>query len=181
MGKLIKALAHSQEEQQRRLAESGQLVDAPFDPTKLEFCKVLYDFSPEANAQSVQGVDLAVKRGDLVAVLSKSDALGNPSDWWKCRSRDGRMGYLPSPYLELIPKRTQAQITSGSQNSSPAGSRAQTMTTMTTGTSAPSSRASTLTGKNVEDIVKAQPMGPAMNSKPNEISVESFQKSMFTQ
>jgi hypothetical protein len=42
--------------------------------------------------------------------------------------------------------------------------------------SAPASRASTLTGLKVEDIVKP---GPDVKGKPNEISVESFQKSMF--
>lgn len=105
MGKLIKALQASQEEQQRQLAASGigpdgQPIPQQIDPAKLEFCRVLYDFTPESGA-AVQGVDLEVKKGDLVAVLSKSDPMGNPSDWWRCRARDGRMGYLPGVYLEV--------------------------------------------------------------------------------
>jgi peroxin-13 len=170
MGKLIKALARGQEEEARR--REGQMMEAPLDPSQLEFCRLLYDFTPEAANQAVQGVDLAVKRGDMIAVLSKADPLGNPSEWWKCRTRDGRMGYLPSPYLEPIQKRVPGQLTAGSAGTSPVGSRAQTMTT--SANSAPASRASTLTGLKVEDIVK-----PNIQGKPNEITVQSFQKSMF--
>jgi peroxin-13 len=182
MGKLIKALAKGQEEAAARHAEQAETIDL----SNLEFCRVLYDFSPEQSA-GVQGVDLAVKAGDLVAVLSKTDPLGHPSEWWRCRSRDGRMGYLPSPYLELIVRRNAGQITSGSPGISPAGSRTQTMTTDITGAPGSSSRASTLTGKNVEDIVRQEaakipvPVGqaPVVTGGPQNISVESFQKGMF--
>jgi len=181
LGKLIKALAKSQEEAERRRIEANpQLADQHFDASQLEFCKVLYDFNPETNNAIVQGVDLAVKKGDLVAVLGKTDPLGNPSEWWRCRSRDGRMGYLPAPYLELIQRPVQGRITSGSLGNSPAGSRAQTMTTTVAG-SDPNSRASTLTGMKVEDLVKSPSVGmkPEIKGKPNEITVESFQKTLF--
>ncbi|KAE8451060.1 hypothetical protein EG329_004732 [Mollisiaceae sp. DMI_Dod_QoI] len=97
MGKLIKALAASQEEEQRRLAASGQVQIGPdgqpiaqqIDPSKLDFCRVLYDFTPESGA-AVQGVDLAVKKGDLVAVLSKSDPMGNPSVYLEVARRPGQ-------------------------------------------------------------------------------------------
>jgi len=170
MGKLIKALARSQEEEEVRRREANPQLyegDAPMDPSQLEFCRVLYDFTPESNNNVVQGVDLAVKKGDLVAVLSKTDPMGSPSEWWRCRARDGRMGYLPSPYLELIQKRPQqAQITSGSQAGSPIGSRAQTMTNTI---SAPNSRSATMTGK----------AAPKVEGKPSDISVDSFQKGQF--
>jgi peroxin-13 len=177
MGKLIKALARSQEEEEkRRMAANPQLLDANgnLDPNKLEFCRVMYDFTPEANVNAVQGVDLAVKKGDLVAILSKSDPLGNPSEWWRCRSRDGRIGYLPSPYLEPIQRRAQAQITAGgsaSQPVSPVGSRAQTMTNTV---SAPGSRTQTMTEK-----VPVGKQPPKVEGKPGDISVESFQKGQF--
>ena len=168
MGKLIKALAKGQEEEERKRREGGVLYDGeqPVDPSKLDFCRVVYDFIPEANTDAVQGVDLAVKKGDLVAVLSKTDPLGNPSEWWRCRSRDGRTGYLPSPYLEPIQKRQQ--ITGGSPAGSVAGSRAQTMTG--TAVSAPNSRTATLLGK---------PEAPEVTGKPGDISAESFQKGHF--
>lgn len=169
MGKLIKALARGQEEAEKARREANPQLyeeDAAMDPTKLEFCRVMYDFTPESNNNSVQGVDLAVKKGDFVAILSKTDPMGNPSEWWRCRARDGRMGYLPSPYLEQIQKR--AQITSGSQSGSPPGSRAQTMTT---NVSAPNSRTGTMTEKATA--------APKVEGKLGDISVDSFQKGQF--
>jgi peroxin-13 len=174
MGKLIKALARSQEEEERRRMETNpQLYNEgqPLDPSKLDFCRLLYDFTPDTNMNAVQSIDLAVKKGDLVAVLSKTDPLGNPSEWWRCRARDGRMGYLPSPYLEPIQRRQpQAQITNGSQSGSPAGSRAQTMTS-TASTS--ESRAATMTETKV--LEKA----PQVVGKAGDMGVESFQKGQF--
>ncbi|KAF1992602.1 hypothetical protein K402DRAFT_458974 [Aulographum hederae CBS 113979] len=171
MGKLIRALARSQEEEERkRLEANPQLAEGGvIDPSKLDFCKVLYDFTPEGNANAVQGVDLAVRKGDLVAVLSKTDPMGSPSEWWRCRARDGRMGYLPSPYLEPIQRRPpQAQITSGSQDGSQAGSR---VNTMTGSTSLPGSRSATLTDSAVKP--------PQVLGKAGDMTVESFQKGQF--
>ena len=173
MGKLIRALARSQEEEEaRRLAAEGP--QQPLDPSKLDFCRVLYDFNPEANANSVQGVDLAVSKGDLVAVLSKTDPLGNPSEWWQCRARDGRKGYLPAPYLETIQRRPQQGQIAGA--SSPQGSRAQTMTT----SSAPNSRSNTMVDRE-KDLVKGAPreVPPNVQGKAGDLSVESFQKGQF--
>ena len=188
MTKLIRALAKNQEEEeQRRLQADPHALAAanaqPLDPSKLDFCRVLYDFTPEANPQVVQGVDLAVKKGDLVAGLSKTDPLGNPSEWWQCRARDGRKGYLPAPYLEAIQRRQPAQITSGSQNSSPAESRAQTMTSRTSGGNDAATIMGSTTGSHdqLKDLVKTAPKMPpsALPGKPGDLSVESFQKSQF--
>ena len=181
MGKLIRALARNQEEEERRRLEANpQALDAqPLDPSKLDFCRVLYDFTPEANSQNVQGVDLAVKKGDLVAVLSKTDPPGNASEWWLCRARDGRKGYLPSPYLETIQKRPQQQITSGSQAGSPTGSRLHTMTNSTF--SDPGSRSNTIVDREKELVKAASKQPPEVQSKVGDLSVESFQKSMFSQ
>jgi peroxin-13 len=170
MGKLIKALARSQEEEEkRRMAENPQAYGEPLDPNKLEFCRLLYDFTPDTNMNAVQGLDLAVKKGDMVAVLSKTDPLGNPSEWWRCRARDGRMGYLPGVYLEVIQRRQPAQITSGSQPDSAAGSRAQTMTNSTLA----NSRSGTMTGAKVPEKV------PQVQGKAGDMGVESFQKGAF--
>jgi SH3 domain len=72
------------------------------DPSKLDFCRVLWDYAPEAGVE-LPGVDITVRKGDIIAVLSRSDPEGNPSEWWKCRTRDARIGYLPAVYLELRP------------------------------------------------------------------------------
>ncbi|PNS20871.1 Peroxisomal membrane protein PAS20 [Sphaceloma murrayae] len=187
MGKLIRSLAKSQEEEERRrIAANPQAYgqDGPLDPSKLDFCRVVYDFTPENNAQSVQGVDLAVKKGDLVAVLSKTDPLGNASEWWLCRARDGRKGYLPSPYLETIQRRpNQAMLTTasqaGSQAGSPAGSRVQTMTsTVADFAQQNQSRKEEMLDREKEKV-RAASGKPEVKGKMGDVGVESFQKGMF--
>ncbi len=169
MGKLIRALARSQEaEEAKRQAEAaanGQIAlpggqTEPIDPRKLDFCRVLYDYMP-AQQQSA-GIDLAVKKGDLVAVLSKTDPMGNPSEWWRCRARDGQVGYLPSPYLDTIQRKPQHAITTGS---------------------APGSRTTTLKGSDNDGLRTkslnsvSMPVG-AKGEKVGDMAAD-FQKSAF--
>ncbi|KAK5992836.1 Peroxisomal membrane protein PEX13 [Cladobotryum mycophilum] len=98
MSKMIRGLAASAEEEEKRLQQQQALAEQPVDPSKLEFCRLLFDFAPQQQG----AMELEAKKGDLVAVLSKNDPTGNPSEWWHCRSRDGRQGYLPSTYLEVL-------------------------------------------------------------------------------
>jgi len=170
MSKMIKTIAAShEEEEKRRLA----LLRQQIDPTKLEFCRVLYDFIPEQIAGgAVQGVDLAVKKGDFVAVLSKSDPLGNPSEWWQCRSRDGRVGYLPANYLAVARRlgKPTAAITSGADSS-----RANSLTSNVT-------RAHTLksdAGEQPQDIDEPVPADAVPPTKPGDVTADSFQRSAF--
>lgn len=100
MSKMIRALAASHEEEEKRLQQQALQQQQPIDPSKLEFCRLLYDFLPQT--QTGNSMELEARKGDLVAVLSKEDPTGNPSEWWQCRSRDGRQGYLPSTYLEVL-------------------------------------------------------------------------------
>lgn len=99
MSKMIRGVAASAEEEERRLQQLALEQQQPVDPSKLEFCRLLFDFAPQ---QANGGMELDVRKGDLVAVLSNNDPAGNPSDWWHCRARDGRQGYLPSTYLEVL-------------------------------------------------------------------------------
>ena len=162
MTKLIRSLAkaHSQDPtNQPVLGPDGQPLpdQAPIDPSKLEFCRVLYDYDPQTtNGAIVDGVDLTVKKGDLVAVLSKSDPMGNASDWWRCRARDGRMGYLPGVYLESIQRKQTKEIEEGRAMTMSDGNR---------------SRTSSLK-------VEAGKV-PVVQGKAGDISVDSFQKSQF--
>lgn len=156
MTKMIRSMAATHEEEERKRLQAQTI-----DPAKLEFCRVLWDFSPETRGDAVvSGVDLEVKKGDLVAVLSKTDPLGNPSDWWRCRSRDGRMGYLPSTFLELARKPVAAIKATASVDSS----RANSLT---------SSIASAVHKEPEREKV------PMPASKLGDISAESFQKSQF--
>ncbi len=209
MGKLIRAMARSQDEEQRRQQEQMSLTytnpngeQVPIDPRKLDFCRVLYDYTPTPNSG---GMDLGVKKGDLVAVLSKTDPMGNASEWWRCRARDGQMGYLPSPYLEPIQRpaprpaaqitegaatpRPTAQITEGAASPAP-GSRNLTMNEFLDAAKKPraedpsvqnleSMHAVSNPVKNMQTSVPAGVKGPQMKTKPGDISAESFQKSAF--
>ena len=192
MGKLIRALARSQEEDEaRRLASQDptqQLLlgpdgrplppdqqpqtHQPLDPSKLDFCRLLYDYTPENSGQPpTPGVDIEVKKGDLVAVLSKTDPMGNESQWWRCRARDGRVGYLPSPWLETIQRRREI---AAAPNSAEGGGRAQTMTSTDAGSRTQSLKAM---GKEMASVGTGKP--PIVQGKMGDISAESFQKSQF--
>ncbi|KAK2741898.1 Peroxisomal membrane protein PAS20 [Myotisia sp. PD_48] len=168
MAKLIRVLARSQEEEAKRqqeLLNSAQQQPNSIDPSKLDFCRVLYDYSPDAQASA--GVDLAVKKGDLVAVLSRSDPMGSPSEWWRCRARDGSVGYLPSPYLETVQRRPQPMVIGNGEVKS-----------------APVTQTNTLVGGADETRLKAltskgDKIPESINGKPGDISLESFQKSTF--
>lgn len=183
MTKLIRALAASQEaEQQRQLANAPYGADGqqqPLDPAKLDFCRVLYDYTPQTQPgqQYQEGIDLVVKKGDLVAVLSKTDPMGQASEWWRCRARNGQMGYLPSPYLETIQRRQQGQIAAKSNATSPAGSRVNTMTASTV----PGSRTNSMkiTEKEKAEIKQTPKEPPKVEGKPGDMSLESFQKGAF--
>ncbi|CAG8457323.1 4024_t:CDS:2 [Ambispora leptoticha] len=67
-------------------------------PQNLEFCRALYDFQAESP------VELSFKRGEIIAILSKTDAWGQPSEWWRGRVRNGSQGLFPSNYVEIINK-----------------------------------------------------------------------------
>lgn len=166
MSKVIRSLAANAEEEDRR----RQLVAAQqaFDPSKLEFCRVLYDFSPAAQGQAaVQDVDLEVRKGDLVAVLGKSDPLGNPSEWWKCRARDGRIGYLPSTFLEVMRKPGVPIAAIKDTPASDSSSRASSLT-------------SSVTAPGPLPIMAAPTKAPALPAtKVGDVTAESFQKSQF--
>lgn len=101
MSKMIRSVAANAEEEERRMHEQQLAAQQPIDPSKLEFCRLLFDFAPQ-NPGANNGMELEAKKGDLVAVLTKNDPMGQPSEWWQCRSRDGRQGYLPSTYLEVL-------------------------------------------------------------------------------
>lgn len=205
MGKLIRALAHSQEAEEARRRQQQEMIVGPngqlpqaIDPSKLDFCRVLYDYTP--GSQSV-GVDIAVKKGDLVAVLSKTDPLGNPSEWWRCRARDGGVGYLPSPYLETIQRRQpavplQGQITATASASTPE-SRTATLRTVGSSSSGAGGKEDVEVGttNSLGSLVDVQPPRPPppqqqqkqqqggprpeVKGKVGDIGVESFQKTAF--
>jgi peroxin-13 len=90
MGKLIKALAEKQ-----AIEHQSSTGESVIDPKQLDFYQALYDFVPQD-----PNVELALKKGDIVAVLQKLEG-----GWWRGRKRDGAMGFVPGNYLDIIPRR----------------------------------------------------------------------------
>lgn len=162
MSKLIRSLASSQIQPHPYdgmvLGPDGTPLpdQQPLDPLKLEFCRVLYDYNPESATKSTVGIDLAVKKGDLVAVLSKCDPMGQNSEWWRCRTRDRRVGYLPGIYLEAI--RRKGDLEDG---------RAETMSSV-------GSTADSLKVEGMSAIAKA--LAPKSSAKVGAVLPEHIQK-----
>lgn len=104
MSKLIRAMTAREEAERQRILDQQSGMNSSVDPSTLEFCRALFDFTP----QDPQ-MELPFGKGDLIAILSKTDPMGNPSQWWRGRTRDGKLGYLPSNYVELIPRKEQLQ------------------------------------------------------------------------
>lgn len=105
MGKLIRALSRQSHDNSTTLSpqlqsQSATSTTTVLDPSKLSFCRVIHDYTPSMTDSD----EISVKKGDLVAVLSRTDPLGQPSDWWRCRTRDARVGWLPCTYLKVIKK-----------------------------------------------------------------------------
>ncbi len=75
----------------------------PNDPAQIEFCRLLYDFAQsDQDPAVVQSLRLDVRKGDLVAVLSKVDPDGNRSDLVEV-SCPRRSYWTPAcAYLELL-------------------------------------------------------------------------------
>ncbi|KAF9297169.1 Peroxisomal membrane protein PAS20 [Mortierella antarctica] len=103
MGRLIRALSNRPTPEQGLLPDQeGQVVPAqgaPVNPQNLDFARALYDFTP-SNAHQ----ELAFRRGDIIAILSRTDPMGGESLWWRGRLRNGEMGLFPSNYVEIINK-----------------------------------------------------------------------------
>lgn len=99
---LTKIIQKISEQQQRRqqLMTGGAGPNGIVDPSNLLFAKALYEFNPEN-----PNMEIELKPNELVAVLSKKDLLGAESQWWRVRSRLGKVGYVPLNYLEIIQRR----------------------------------------------------------------------------
>lgn len=84
------------------------------DPSKLEFARALYDFTPE-NPQ----IEIPLKKGELMAIITKQDPTGRESEWWKVRTKAGNTGYIPYNYVEIITRQKKIQDLPNEDNASP--------------------------------------------------------------
>ncbi|KAM6492165.1 hypothetical protein JOM56_011889 [Amanita muscaria] len=108
MSKLIQVL---QRRAQEEAAASGAILPGqlpPLDPSSLTFARALYPFA--ASNQT----ELTLKENDIVAIMGKLDPrtgmevdprMEVDGEWWKGRTRDGRQGWFPRKWVELLERR----------------------------------------------------------------------------
>ncbi|KIJ49709.1 hypothetical protein M422DRAFT_28071 [Sphaerobolus stellatus SS14] len=84
-----------------------QNLNQPIDPTQYVFARATYAFNTK------NPVELGLRAGEIVAILRTTDPVtGVESEWWRGRTRDGREGWFPKAYVEIIngnPAQTEAK------------------------------------------------------------------------
>ncbi|PWA00026.1 hypothetical protein BB558_001326 [Smittium angustum] len=102
MTKIIRSIAKRQQRitlMQTELEKGGSLppeADPNSNAVGMDFAVVLYDFRAENRAE------LNLKRGEIVGITSKVDVWGNPSEWWRGKTRDNREGLFPANYVQIV-------------------------------------------------------------------------------
>jgi len=67
------------------------------DPSKLVFARAAYAF------ETKDPVELALREGEMVAILGTTDPVtGVEGEWWRGRTREGREGWFPKAYVEVL-------------------------------------------------------------------------------
>ncbi|KAH9941279.1 Peroxin 13, N-terminal region-domain-containing protein [Epithele typhae] len=109
MHKLIRVLSERQREQMAAQGQLGQGPLPPLDPSQLTFARALYPFEASTPAE------LALKENEIVAIMGKLDpATGaevdprievEGSEWWKGRTREGREGWFPKKFVQVLERR----------------------------------------------------------------------------
>ncbi|KAF8627225.1 hypothetical protein AX15_004477 [Amanita polypyramis BW_CC] len=112
MSKLIKVLR--QRAQNQAAANGGALPGQlpPLDPSSLTFVRALYPFTA-SNPN-----ELSLGENEIVAITAKLDPrtgmevdprLEMEGEWWKGRTRDGREGWFPKKWVEVLQRRKQEE------------------------------------------------------------------------
>jgi len=108
MSKLIKLL---NERAQAQAAANGGLLPGqlpPLDPSTLTFARAIYPFTPSNPSE------LGLKENEIVAIMGKLDPrtgmevaprMEVEGEWWKGRTRDGREGWFPKKWVEVLERK----------------------------------------------------------------------------
>ncbi|KAL1938805.1 hypothetical protein VTO73DRAFT_11185 [Trametes versicolor] len=107
MHKLVRILTERQQAQMAAGQIAGPLP--PLDPSQLTFARALYAFEASSPAE------LSLKENEIVAIMGKLDpATGaevdprievEGSEWWKGRTREGKEGWFPKKWVEVLERR----------------------------------------------------------------------------
>ncbi|KIK54598.1 hypothetical protein GYMLUDRAFT_176869 [Collybiopsis luxurians FD-317 M1] len=119
MTKLIKILAARAEAQaQAGLGNSAAIGSGlpPLDPSSLTFARALYPFTASNSSE------LGLKENEIVAIMGKWDQArgmeidprvepqgGGEAEWWRGRTRDGKEGWFPRKWVEVLQRKPVSQ------------------------------------------------------------------------
>ena len=114
MHKLVKLMAERAARQQQQqhqgggiLMPSGQVLP-PLDPSQLSFARTVYAF--QASTPS----ELTLQENEIVAIMGKLDPstgmevdprMEVETEWWKGRTREGREGWFPRKFVEVLERK----------------------------------------------------------------------------
>ncbi|KAA1473613.1 hypothetical protein DENSPDRAFT_780207 [Dentipellis sp. KUC8613] len=124
MHRLVRILAErAAQQQQQQPQPAGMLIGAgpgaggaglpPLDASQLAFARALYPFEASSPAE------LALKENEIVAVMGKLDPASGAevdprieveTDWWKGRTREGREGWFPRKWVEVLERREAKKV-----------------------------------------------------------------------
>lgn len=111
MTKLVRILqerARAQQGPHGALLPGQQHPLPPLDPSQLTFARALYPFQP-SNPN-----ELGLKENEIVAIMGKLDSrtgmevdprLEVEGEWWKGRTREGREGWFPKKWVEVLERK----------------------------------------------------------------------------
>jgi len=111
MAKLINILNERAKQQQQQHGLLGAPL-GPLDPSSLTFARALYPFSPSSPAE------LQLKENEIVAIMGKLDPntgaevdprLEVETEWWKGRTREGREGWFPKKWVEVLDRKKEGE------------------------------------------------------------------------
>ncbi|EPS94121.1 hypothetical protein FOMPIDRAFT_1026311 [Fomitopsis schrenkii] len=106
---LMHRLVRSLVARQQALAEQQGAALPPLDPSQLTFARALYPFETASPAE------LALRENEIVAIMGKLDPVSGAevdprievenSEWWKGRTREGREGWFPKKFVQVLERR----------------------------------------------------------------------------
>ncbi|KAK7051302.1 Peroxisomal membrane protein PAS20 [Paramarasmius palmivorus] len=117
MTRLIRALAARQAQANPNGLPSPSNPNAlqpgqQIDPSSLTFARALHPFTAS------NGSELSLKENEIVAIMGKFDPklgqevlftggaeIDGDAEWWKGRTRDGREGWFPRKWVEVLPRK----------------------------------------------------------------------------
>ena len=98
----------------KQLYQQQRMQGTPtLDPSTLTFARALYPFSPSSTAE------LDLKENEIVAIMGKLDPITGvevdprlevEGEWWKGRTREGREGWFPRKWVEVLEKKQPKKV-----------------------------------------------------------------------